>query len=110
MLRNSSRAQRLAWPPADPGREPRKEDDLRAPIEQPGEGAPPGNDEAGGHPSRCPPATAAAVALDSPYVLNSGRRWANWAWRRATMLECIWLTRDSLRSRVAPISFMVMSS
>ena len=29
---------------------------------------------------------------------------------RATMLECIWLTRDSLRFSVAPISFMVISS
>jgi len=43
-------------------------------------------------------------------VLNSGRLCASCAWRRATMLECIWLTRDSLRSSVAPISFIVMSS
>ena len=30
--------------------------------------------------------------------------------RRLMICVCIWLTRDSLRSRVAPISFIVMSS
>jgi hypothetical protein len=43
-------------------------------------------------------------------VPNSGRRCASCDCSRATMLECIWLTRDSLRSSVAPISFIVMSS
>ena len=42
--------------------------------------------------------------------LNSPLRFARWAWSRATMLECIWLTRDSLRLSVAPISFIVISS
>lgn len=43
-------------------------------------------------------------------VPNSGRRRLSWACRRCTMLLCIWLTRLSLRSSVAPISFMVNSS
>ena len=43
-------------------------------------------------------------------LLNSPFRLARWAWSRATMLECIWLTRDSLRLSVAPISFIVISS
>lgn len=41
---------------------------------------------------------------------NSGRRLRNWSFSRATMLECIWLTRDSLRPSVWPISFIVSSS
>ena len=43
-------------------------------------------------------------------VPNSGRRVESWDWRRWMMDECIWETRDSLRSSVAPISFMVSSS
>ena len=45
-----------------------------------------------------------------PYEENSGRRWRSWSFRRATMPECIWLTRDSERPRVFPISFIVSSS
>jgi len=44
------------------------------------------------------------------HVPNSGRRLASCNCRRCTMLLCIWLTRLSLRSSVAPISFMVSSS
>ena len=50
------------------------------------------------------------AAFLSNQVLDSGRRWASCACKRATMLECICDTRDSLRSSVAPISFIVMSS
>ena len=69
-------------------------------------------DEAGrkhkGLPVR--PGGPAFVVSAERQLLNSGRRIASCAWRRDTMLECIWLTRDSLRSSVAPISFIVMSS
>ena len=41
---------------------------------------------------------------------NSFLRVFIWALRRATMEECIWETRDSDRSSVAPISFIVISS
>lgn len=41
---------------------------------------------------------------------NSGRRLANWFWSRWTIALCIWLTRLSERSSVAPISFIVSSS
>ena len=44
------------------------------------------------------------------YEPNSGRRRPNCDCSRCTMLLCIWLTRLSLRSSVAPISFMVSSS
>jgi hypothetical protein len=57
-----------------------------------------------------PPLEASRSSLPAVQVLNSGLRWASCACSRATMLECIWLTRDSLRSSVAPISFIVMSS
>lgn len=43
-------------------------------------------------------------------LLNSGRRCASCCCNRATMLECIWLTRDSERPSVVPISFIVSSS
>jgi len=41
---------------------------------------------------------------------NSFLRVFIWALSRATMEECIWETRDSDRSSVAPISFIVISS
>jgi hypothetical protein len=41
---------------------------------------------------------------------NSSRQVSRLARRRSRMAECIWLTRDSERSRVAPISFIVISS
>ena len=41
---------------------------------------------------------------------NSRSRCCICALRRARMLLCIWLTRDSERSSVAPISFMVICS
>ena len=41
---------------------------------------------------------------------NSGRRFLSWSLRRETMLECIWLTRDSESPSVWPISFIVSSS
>ena len=41
---------------------------------------------------------------------SSRERCCIWALRRARMELCIWLTRLSERSRVAPISFMVISS
>ena len=41
---------------------------------------------------------------------SSFSRCCIWLLRRARMEECIWLTRDSERSSVAPISFMVMPS
>jgi len=41
---------------------------------------------------------------------KSSLRSFRFCFRRARMAECIWLTRDSERSRVAPISFMVISS
>jgi hypothetical protein len=43
-------------------------------------------------------------------VPNSGRRAESWAWSRWMIDECICETRDSLRSSVAPISFIVNSS
>src|SRR5215831_9349794 len=55
-------------------------------------------------------AFASLEVIRTIYTLNSGRRLASWVCSRATMLECIWLTRDSLKSSVAPISFIVMSS
>ena len=47
---------------------------------------------------------------DQHQVPNSGRRAESWAWSRWMIDECICETRDSLRSSVAPISFMVNSS
>gem|GEM_PF-7030240 len=44
------------------------------------------------------------------WTANSRLRVVRWALRRATIEECIWETLDSDRSRVAPISFMVISS
>jgi hypothetical protein len=43
-------------------------------------------------------------------VPNSGRRDESCDWSRWMIDECICETRDSLRSSVAPISFMVSSS
>ena len=43
-------------------------------------------------------------------VPNSGRRVESWDWSRWMIDECICETRDSLRSSVAPISFIVSSS
>ena len=43
-------------------------------------------------------------------VPNSGRRDESWDWSRWMIDECICETRDSLRSSVAPISFIVSSS
>ena len=43
-------------------------------------------------------------------VPNSGRLDESWDWSRWMIDECICETRDSLRSSVAPISFMVNSS
>src|SRR6185437_7928590 len=43
-------------------------------------------------------------------LLNSAFRFERWFCNRWTMLECIWLTRLSLRLSVAPISFIVISS
>src|SRR5262249_35926633 len=43
-------------------------------------------------------------------VPNSGRRRPSCPCRRETMALCIWLTRLSERSSVAPISFIVISS
>src|SRR5262245_51096329 len=61
------------------------------------------------HPATC--ATSRDLRrLEADQLLNSPLRLARWAWSRATMLECIWLTRDSLRFKVAPISFIVISS
>ena len=44
------------------------------------------------------------------YVPNSARRRVSCCWSRWTIALCIWLTRLSERSSVAPISFMVNSS
>jgi len=44
------------------------------------------------------------------YVANSGRRRPSWYCRRCRIELCIWLTRLSERSSVAPISFMVSCS
>ena len=46
----------------------------------------------------------------SAQVPNSGRRDASWDCNRWMIDECIWETRDSLKSSVAPISFIVNSS
>ena len=48
--------------------------------------------------------------LAARYSLNSGRRPPNCSFKRATMLLCIWLTRDSESPSVVPISFIVSSS
>lgn len=48
---------------------------------------------------------SASVSSSSSFI-----RCCIWAFRRARMDECIWLTRDSERASVAPISFMVMAS
>ena len=48
--------------------------------------------------------------VHGPQVPNSGRRRPSCDCRRWTMLLCIWLTRLSLKSSVAPISFIVSSS
>ena len=45
-----------------------------------------------------------------PHIANSGRLRSNCPCSRSTMALCIWLTRLSERSSVAPISFMVSSS
>ena len=50
----------------------------------------------------------AAQSIQS--LLNSIFRFESWFCSRWTMLECIWLTRLSLRFNVAPISFIVISS
>ena len=44
------------------------------------------------------------------HIANSGRRRSSWFWSRSTIALCIWLTRLSERSSVAPISFIVSSS
>lgn len=46
----------------------------------------------------------------SRYEANSGRRRLSWHCNRWTIELCIWLTRLSERSSVAPISFIVNSS
>jgi hypothetical protein len=51
-----------------------------------------------------------AARKDPVQVPNSGRRDESWAWSRWMIDECICETRDSLRSSVAPISFIVSSS
>ena len=54
---------------------------------------------------------ASANDISNGYFLpNSTRRRPSCCCRRWTMLLCIWLTRLSLRSSVAPISFIVSSS
>ena len=53
-----------------------------------------------------PNATAPNAYCDE----NSGRRRPSCSFRRFTMLECIWLTRDSDSPSVVPISFIVSSS
>ena len=50
------------------------------------------------------------VVADGQSTANSFLRVFIWALSRATIEECIWETRDSDRSRVAPISFIVISS
>jgi len=58
-------------------------------------------------------ATPATSRLSLPYAsgaANSKLRPSSWLRSRSMMAECIWLTRDSERSRVAPISFIVISS
>ena len=70
-----------------------------------------GPTENANRPGVVTPGRAKYVRLRScDQTLNSGRRFASWAWRRCTILECIWLTRDSERLSVAPISFIVISS
>src|SRR5262249_8038381 len=49
-------------------------------------------------------------AAGARHVPNSGRRVASWDCSRWMIDECICETRDSLRSSVAPISFIVNSS
>jgi len=77
-----------------------------------------GND---GSPSRRPPVRSEEdagtgpewverVDWDGGQVPNSGRRDESCAWSRWMIDECICETRDSLRSSVAPISFIVSSS
>jgi len=63
-------------------------------------------------PGPCPPPwrDPACTKKRTPQVPNSGRRDESWDWRRWMIDECIWETRDSLRSSVAPISFIVNSS
>ena len=46
----------------------------------------------------------------SPGARKSSMRSLSWTFRRAMIDECIWLTRDSERSRVTPISFMLSCS
>jgi len=48
--------------------------------------------------------------LDADQVPNSTRRSESWPLSRSMIELCIWLTRDSERSSVAPISFIVSSS
>jgi len=50
------------------------------------------------------------VLLTSHAVANSVRRSWSCDWSRSTRLLCIWLTRLSLKSSVAPTSFIVSSS
>ncbi|QEH35763.1 hypothetical protein OJF2_43200 [Aquisphaera giovannonii] len=73
----------------------------------------------GGHPATGrrasdlaprPPDRAGTAGAACGQVPNSGRREESWDWSRWMIDECIWETRDSLRSSVAPISFMVSSS
>ena len=51
-----------------------------------------------------------SVSRGSAHVPNSGRRLESCDWSRWMIDECICETRDSLRSSVAPISFIVNSS
>ena len=62
------------------------------------------------HPPWRDPHVLTGQVAASFQVPNSGRRDESWDWSRWMIDECIWETRDSLRSSVAPISFMVKSS
>ncbi len=78
--------------------------------------------DGGSHVRRTSPPTAPAAAIRrmdhatdrrdgrSAQVPNSGRRVASCDWSRWMIDECICETRDSLKSSVAPISFIVNSS
>jgi hypothetical protein len=80
----------------------------------------PGTDEQGtdadAGQKKCGGLSAAAInhffsdPTHSSSVTNSLSLFAIWALSRMMIEECIWLTRDSERSSVAPISFMVISS
>jgi len=58
----------------------------------------------------CPACPACGPKPDCGHIANSGLRRSSWFWSRSTMALCIWLTRLSERSSVAPISFIVSSS